>query len=140
MDLSTGTIGVGPAHPPEEQVAKADPDAHKRGAGAEGPGKHNGRMVFEDCLGTCKFTARTTMAELGEAVGAATGWEGFTAEEGLAVGRRISHHLRVFNLRRGLTPELEHPSRRYGSTFVDGPMAGKSIALHWYDSRRRSTS
>ena len=88
-------------------------------------------MMFEDCLGICRFTSRTTMESLGKAVEAATGWQDFTGEEALAVGRRISNLLRVYNLRCGLGPELEQPSKRYGSIPVDGPMAGKDLMVHW---------
>jgi len=93
--------------------------------------------MFEDSVGICRFTSRTTMEKLGKTVEAATGWESFTGEEALRVGRRISNLLRVFNLRCGLTPELERPSKRYGSIPVDGPLAGKNIMEHWDDMRRR---
>ncbi len=39
--------------------------------------------------------------------------------------------MRAFNLKRGITPDLEYPSQRYGSTPVDGPLAGRGIAPHW---------
>ncbi len=132
----TGTMEVGPAWLPQEQGAKANPDLHNWEDIAEQLGKHNGRMMFEDSLGICRFTSRTTMEGLGKAIEAATGWEGFKGVEALAVGRRVSNLLRVFNLRCGLTPELERPSKRYGSTPVDGPMAGRSILEHWDDMRR----
>jgi aldehyde:ferredoxin oxidoreductase len=132
----TSTIEVGPAWKPEEQGAKANPNLHDPADIAEQLGKHNGRMQFEDCLGICRFTSRTTMEGLGKAVEAATGWESFTAEEALAVGRRISHILRAFNLRCGLTPDMEKPSKRYGSIPVDGPMAGKDIKENWDEMRR----
>lgn len=132
----TSTIEVGPAWLPQEQGAKANPDPHDWRDVAEQLGKHNGRMMFEDCLGICRFTSRTTMEGLGKAVEAATGWKDFTGEEALVVGRRISNLLRVFNLRCGLTPALERPSKRYGSTPVDGPLAGKSILENWDDMRK----
>ena len=133
----TGTMEVGPAWLPEEQGAKANPDLHYWEDVAEQLGKHNGRMMFEDSLGICRFTSRTTMEGLGKAVEAATGWKDFTGEEALAVGRRISNLLRVYNLRCGLTPEMERPSKRYGSVPVDGPMAGKDIKEHWDEMRQR---
>ncbi len=132
----TGTMEVGPAWLPQEQGAKANPAAHDWEDVAEQLGKHNGRMMFEDSLGICRFTSRTSMAGLGKAVEAATGWEGFTGEEALAVGRRISNLLRVYNLNCGMTPALERPSKRYGSVPVDGPVAGKDIKEHWDDMRR----
>jgi aldehyde:ferredoxin oxidoreductase len=39
--------------------------------------------------------------------------------------------MRAFNVRCGIGPELEKPSKRYGSTPVDGPVAGVSISDHW---------
>ena len=133
----TGTIQMGPAWMPEEQGAKANPNLYNWEDIAEQLGKGNGRMMFEDCLGICRFTARTSMVQLGRTLSAATGWEDFTGEEALAVGRRISNVLRVFNLRCGVTPDLERPSKRYGSVPVDGPMAGRNAQEHWDDIRRR---
>ena len=135
----TGTFTVGPTFKPDEQGAK--PRAKFEGFNpddiSEQLGKANGRTLFEDCLGICRFTARTTMANLGPTVGLATGWSDFSGEEALAVGRRTANLLRVFNLRSGFTPDLESPSERYGSIPVDGPVAGVSIAEHWEYMRRR---
>ena len=39
--------------------------------------------------------------------------------------------MRAFNLRCGIGPELERPSKRYGSTPVDGPVKGVSIMDQW---------
>jgi aldehyde:ferredoxin oxidoreductase len=44
---------------------------------------------------------------------------------------RVSNLFRVFNIRHGLTPDLEIPSTKYGSAPVDGPMEGKSIMPKW---------
>ncbi len=46
-------------------------------------------------------------------------------------GRRIGAIFRAFNLRCGIGNELERPSRRYGSTPIDGPAKGQSIEKHW---------
>jgi aldehyde:ferredoxin oxidoreductase len=132
----TGTMAVGPAWRPEEQGAKAKADLCDAEDVAEQLGKHNGRMMFEDSIGICRFTSRTTMEGLGKAVEAATGWESFTGEEALAVGRRISNLLRVYNLRCGLSPKQERPSKRYGSVPVDGAKAGINVMEHWDDMRR----
>ena len=37
----------------------------------------------------------------------------------------------AFNIRCGIGPELEKPSKRYGSVPVDGPAAGIAIEPHW---------
>jgi aldehyde:ferredoxin oxidoreductase len=131
----TGTIAIGPAVQPEEQGAPAQMGAFDPGQISETAGRHAGRMVFEDCLGTCRFTTRGSLPALAATVAAATGWRDFGAEEGFTVGRRTINLLRAFNLRRGLAPALEYPSKRYGSTPVDGPVAGRSVAPHWEEMR-----
>jgi aldehyde:ferredoxin oxidoreductase len=132
----TGTIEVGHTWKPEEQGAKRNPNHFDWKDIAEQLGKHNGRMMFEDSLGICRFTSRVSLDPLAKAVEAATGWEGFTREEAMTIGRRICNVLRAFNLRCGLTPDLERPSRRYGSVPVDGPLVGRDIMEHWDNIRR----
>jgi aldehyde:ferredoxin oxidoreductase len=39
--------------------------------------------------------------------------------------------MKIFNLRAGITKELDAPSVRYGSTPVDGPTKGVSVQPHW---------
>ena len=51
--------------------------------------------------------------------------------DALRFGRRTAALLRAFNVRCGIGPELEKPSRRYGSVPVDGPAAGIAIEPHW---------
>jgi aldehyde:ferredoxin oxidoreductase len=41
--------------------------------------------------------------------------------------------MRAFNIRHGITPDVEYPSIRYSSTPVDGPAKGQNVALHWDD-------
>jgi len=60
---------------------------------------------------------------------------GFHQRGSCQSGRRTVNLLRAFNLRRGITPELERPSLRYRSTPVDGPCAGKSVIPHFEDMR-----
>jgi len=61
---------------------------------------------------------------------AVNGWN-YTEEDALITGRRIDNLLRAFNIRHGLTPELELPSPRYGSAQVDGPARAASIMPYW---------
>ncbi|MFH1485789.1 MAG: aldehyde ferredoxin oxidoreductase C-terminal domain-containing protein [Chloroflexota bacterium] len=89
-----------------------------------------GVMPFEDSLGICRFTTRSQMGRLADMLQAATGWD-YTAEEGNIAGRRFANLLRAFNVRHGHTPGMEAPSRRYGSTPIDGPAQGKSIMPEW---------
>jgi len=93
-----------------------------------------GAAQFEDCLGVCRFTTRTDLKLLAQALSAATGWK-FTAEEAMQVGQRIVNLLRVFDIRHGHTAEMDAPSPRYGSTPVDGPSKDKSIMTYWDELR-----
>ena len=52
-------------------------------------------------------------------------------DEAMRVGRRAVNLLRVFNIRHGISPELDAPSMRYGSAPIDGPAAGVSIRSVW---------
>jgi len=89
-----------------------------------------GLMQLEDSVGTCRFNTRMDAKKIAEAVSAATGWD-MGAEEAWDVGRRAVNLLRAFNLESGISPELDRPSARYGSTPVDGPTAGVGIMPHW---------
>ncbi len=89
-----------------------------------------GMMVFEDSLVVCRFNGRMNMVLEAEAVSAVTGWN-FTPEEAKRVGLRAVNLMKAFNIRAGITRELDQPSARYGSTPVDGPSKGKSIVPHW---------
>lgn len=94
-----------------------------------------GLMEFEDSLGVCRFNTRMNAKLLSEAISAATGWD-FTAEEGKRVGLRAVNLMKAFNLRAGIGAELDRPSKRYGSTPVDGPSAGTSIMTRWDEMLR----
>jgi len=89
-----------------------------------------GRRHFEDSLGTCIFTTRTSLKNLCTAVSAATGWD-YSVDDALRFGRRTACLLRAFNVRCGIGPEVEKPSKRYGSMPTNGPVKGVGIAEHW---------
>ncbi len=89
-----------------------------------------GIMEFDDSLGTCRFNTRMDIAFGAEAVSAVTGWA-FTPEEAKNVGLRVVNLMKTFNIRSGMTKDLDYPSTRYGSTPVDGPTKGISIMPHW---------
>jgi aldehyde:ferredoxin oxidoreductase len=93
-------------------------------------GGTRGRRHFEDSLGTCIFTTRTTLAMLCRVLSAATGWE-FTKDDAVTFGRRTAALMRAFNVRCGITPDLERPSKRYGSVPVDGPAKGQDVGQNW---------
>ncbi|MBI4333902.1 MAG: hypothetical protein HY673_21780 [Chloroflexi bacterium] len=105
--------------------ALSNPFAHQDIATIVGRGKGSFQVV--DSLGVCKFCNREVPELLVGMLNAATGWD-FNWEEAWRVGRRAVNVLCAFNIRHGLTPGLEAPSVRYGSTPVDGPAKGKSIA------------
>ena len=108
-----------------EETDPFDPDMLARMEG-----KMKGAMQFEDSLVTCRFNTRMDVKLLAKALSAATGWD-FTFEEAMQVGRRAVNTMRAFNIRNGITPDLERPSPRYGSTPTDGPAQGKSILPHF---------
>jgi aldehyde:ferredoxin oxidoreductase len=126
---NTSTIEAGPPVFPQEFGLKegnqyAGPDVSTFVAGTKG------RMVFEDCLGVCRFCTRTELKVVTSALNAATGWN-MDADEAMHVGRRIVNLLRAFNIRHGIGPDVEKPSARYGSVPVDGPNKDKNIGLEW---------
>ncbi len=65
-----------------------------------------------------------------DAFNAATNFD-LSIPEIIKTGKRIVNTLRVFNIKNGLTPAMEVPSDRYGSTPVDGPATGIGIMKYW---------
>ncbi len=92
--------------------------------------KIKGAMTFEDSLVTCRYQTGGRLDFLCQAINSATGWD-MDVMEAMAVGRRGVDLARAFNLRHGISSELDAPSMRYGSTLLDGPAAGKGIMPHW---------
>jgi len=126
---NTGTIEAGPPVLPQELGLK-EGDPYKGEDVSTFVAKTKGRMVFEDCLGTCRFCTRTELKLVTKALNAATGWD-MGADEAMDVGRRAVNLLRAFNVRHGITTEGERPSLRYGSVPVDGPVKNKGIGPEW---------
>ena len=89
----------------------------------------NGWAVIEDCVGVCRFNLNYPK-RVTEAYNAATG-AGRSLPDLITAGKRIVNRLRQFNIRNGLTPEMEAPSPRYGSAPADGPAEGKRALDHW---------
>jgi len=92
--------------------------------------KLKGQTQFEDSMVTCRFNTRNNIDLLSQAVNATTGWD-LTWEEAICVGRRIVNLLKSFDIREGLTSDLDYPSARYGSSPADGPFKGRSIIPYW---------
>jgi aldehyde:ferredoxin oxidoreductase len=126
----TATMETGnPVHPTEVgQPARINPFDGE--AVAHLVAGLRGRRNFEDSLGICIFTTRTRLENVCRALSAATGWN-YTVDEAMRFGRRTAAINRVVSLRCGLTPDLERPSERYGSTPHDGPAKGQSIMAQW---------
>jgi len=89
-----------------------------------------GSMQVSDCLVTCWFQSLNDTDAQTKALNATTGWD-MDVEEVKKVGKRAVNIMRLYNLKAGLTPDMEKPSPRYGSQPVDGPNKDKSIAPHW---------
>ena len=89
----------------------------------------NGWHMVEDCLGACRFNLNYPKLVV-RAYNAITN-AGVSLTDMLTIGKRIVNILRLFNLRNGLTPEMEVPSPRYGSAPVDGPVEGRRILDDW---------
>ncbi|MDH4249478.1 MAG: hypothetical protein OEW39_16855, partial [Deltaproteobacteria bacterium] len=127
---STGTLETGMSVSPEEwslplRINPFDPEAVSNLISGL-----LGRRHFEDSLGSCIFTTRAPLETLCQALSAATGWN-YTLEEAKRFGRRTACLLRAFNVRCGIGPDLEKPSKRYGSVPQDGPAKGQDISRHW---------
>jgi len=127
---STGTLESGQMVSPQElglpaRINPFDPDAVARLVAGM-----LGRRHFEDSLGSCIFTTRATLENLTQALNAATGWD-YSPDEAMRFGRRTACLLRAFNVRCGIGPELEKPSKRYGSRPVNGPAKDHDVSEHW---------
>ncbi|MHB1131290.1 MAG: aldehyde ferredoxin oxidoreductase family protein [Chloroflexota bacterium] len=133
---STGTMEVGQPTFIEELGAPARWDGYAAKDVSLVMAKTNGRMLFEDCLGTCRFTTKTLLANVVNAINAATGWN-MDNDEAMQAGRRIANLLRAFNVRHGIDARGEQASDRYWSAPLDGPAAGKSFAESWPELQSR---
>jgi aldehyde:ferredoxin oxidoreductase len=89
----------------------------------------NGWHIFEDCLGVCRFNINYYKLIV-DALNAATDLR-LSIPEAIKTGKRIVNILRVFNIKNGLTHELETPCTRYGSIPIDGPISGIGVMKHW---------
>jgi len=133
LDTCTGSGGTIDSGPPVQQTELGQPpriNPFDPEAVAKMVGGTRGRRHFEDSLGTCIFTTRTTLAMLCRVLSAATGWE-FSKDDAVTFGRRTAALMRAFNVRCGITPDLERPSKRYGSVPVDGPAKGQDVGQNW---------
>ena len=89
----------------------------------------NGWCMVEDSLGVCRFNM-TVPSLVTDAYNAVTNAD-CSVTDMVKRGRRMVNVLRVFNLKNGLTKEMEAPSTRYGSAPVDGPAKGRCLSGNW---------
>ncbi len=92
--------------------------------------RKKGQRLLEDSMVTCTFNTMKNVELISQALSAVTGWD-YTYEESIDFGRRIVNLLRAFNIRHGLTSDLDYPSPRYGSAPPNGPLKGVSITPYW---------
>ncbi len=92
-------------------------------------GQINGRRQFDDSLGVCRFDSQDLLLEL-KTFNAVTGLD-YQPADALKKGRQIVHLMRAFNVRHGLTADLEEPSARYGSDPQDGGAQGSRVTTSW---------
>ena len=102
---------------------------------------HKGKTrCFVDSLVVCMFPTQTMTSmkidHLVELINAATGWD-YSGDEAAAQSLRVVNLLRAFNVRHGITPEVERPSVRYGSVPADGPSKGRDVMQVWDETLDR---
>ncbi len=133
FDTATSDIGtfmsdyIGPADPDSQPPVK---DKFSPEEVSTYVARAKGRRQFEDMLGTCWFCTSVPFRQLLDAVNAVTGWD-VTPKEAEAAGFRVANLFRAFNLRHGITVDVEAPSPRWSSSPVDGQYRGISIRGHW---------
>ena len=129
---NTGTLETGGPSPSVLRAidAEGSPDVFSAQEVSTFMAKAKGAMSFEDSLGVCRFNTRTDLLNLTKAVNAVTGWD-MDVQEAMRIGLRAVNLLRAFNIQHGISPELDAPSRRYGSMPLDGPAAGVSVQPVW---------
>lgn len=90
---------------------------------------NNVKWLLMDAYGCCFFYVAGTIKPIIDAINACTGWD-MTEEELLEVGERIKTIGRAYNVREGLTAEIEQAvSHRFSMPPVDGPTHGKVTKL-----------
>lgn len=110
-------------------------DPHQTEGKADAVQKTQCKKLWEDSIGICWIGAWGCPGALGwaaEAVGAATGFKEFSAEEALQVGERVINMERVFNLRHGFDPmrDFKDLGKRLIEAPPDGVAKGKALGPH----------
>jgi aldehyde:ferredoxin oxidoreductase len=95
---------------------------------------------FKDSLGICLIATSGTrtitenddpnLKLMIDMLNAVTGWD-YSADEVQRMGLTAANLLRSFNIRHGITKELDYPAPRYGSAPAEGYAKGVSALDHW---------
>ncbi|UWG96339.1 hypothetical protein LPY66_15750 [Dehalobacter sp. DCM] len=95
----------------------------------------SGRRVFEDSLGVCRFMCEDINYSVA-ALNSATG-DSYTVEEVVKIGRKAMNLMRVYNIKSGITADLEKPSKKYQDRPGDGPASVACIGDVFMQMRER---
>jgi aldehyde:ferredoxin oxidoreductase len=85
-----------------------------------------------NCSGMCLFAAfALNLKQIGPLLHAATGVESFSsAAELIKIGERVNNLVRLFNLREGLTQEMDTlPKRFFSESLAEGPCRDRVVSL-----------
>ncbi|MFC1951046.1 aldehyde ferredoxin oxidoreductase family protein [Chloroflexota bacterium] len=102
--------------------------------------KAKAARFFKDSLGICLIAnvGTRTMTESDDSnlklmidlLNGATGWD-YSIDDVQRMGLTAANLLRVFNIRQGMTRDLDYPSPRYGSAPAEGSAKGISAIDNW---------
>jgi len=95
-----------------------------------------GRVLITDSLVVCRYNVEGGEEIVPALLNAATGWD-LTRGDVQEVGRRITNLLRAFNVRHGLTADLDVPSDRYASARKEGHLQGVTALPSWHEMLRK---
>ncbi|MFC2039058.1 aldehyde ferredoxin oxidoreductase family protein [Chloroflexota bacterium] len=128
---SQATIETGPvAGVPEEFNLPEFSDTYSPDQVALMVAKFKPKRQFIDLLGVCNMRVGPDFTLLVNMVNAATGWN-LTVDGAIASTEREVNLFRAFNIRHGVSVEVEAPSTLYSSVPEDGPAKGRDIKPHW---------
>jgi len=101
---------------------------------AEAVWKTQYKKLLEDSLGICWFSAWGVPGVLNfesQAIAATIGWEDFSIDEALTVGKRVITLQRIFNMKHGLTVKSDlDVGQRLLDPPISGPAKGKAFGDH----------
>ncbi|UCG84113.1 MAG: aldehyde ferredoxin oxidoreductase family protein [Dehalococcoidia bacterium] len=134
LDTCTSDTGTdadsGMAIRPEAVGLPFDTDLFSTDGASATLARGRGRVLITDSLVVCRFNVEGGEEIIPALLNAATGWD-LTQAEVREVGLRIVNLFRAFNIRHGLTAELDTPSYRYASARTEGHLQGVTALPMW---------